>query len=409
MTHLKSAIGLALCIVLTAQDLPCAQNESPGVTELAKALAPQLVSRRTFRVATIDFADLQGHQTELGRYLADQLSVELVAIDGITVVDRANINAIMAEHKLTAAGLVDPANAKRLGQFAGVDALLVGSLVPIQDSVTLTVRAISTDSSVVVAAGRARFPLSDDFRKMLGMALEPPLAARTDSPNGSALGPVDVGSLRATVKSAEITRVDGLPYVKVALSLLNRRADAATAVSLNSRVATEENPRAANVIGAFATLRDSNGGVWASPPTFVTGIATVYCFETQSNEPYDWVRRITQVAPSNIVDYIKHGSAYDGTALRNVTQRLWGGSFSSIEPTGSLDIAIVFVPSDAIDRNGNRSMFSRSTSTQAPALADLSLELVLGSLPAGGLIQNSPDLALRSLIVRNVPITAKGR
>lgn len=47
----------------------------------------------------------------------------MVAAEGITVVDRANINAIMVEHQLTAEGLVKPENAKKLGQFAGVDAI----------------------------------------------------------------------------------------------------------------------------------------------------------------------------------------------------------------------------------------------------------------------------------------------
>jgi len=35
----------------------------------------------------------------------------------------------MTEHKLTATGLVDPENAKKLGMFAGVDALVLGTMV----------------------------------------------------------------------------------------------------------------------------------------------------------------------------------------------------------------------------------------------------------------------------------------
>jgi len=36
-----------------------------------------------------------------------------------SVLDRANLNSILAEHKLTAKGLVDPENAKKLGMFSG--------------------------------------------------------------------------------------------------------------------------------------------------------------------------------------------------------------------------------------------------------------------------------------------------
>jgi curli biogenesis system outer membrane secretion channel CsgG len=44
------------------------------------------------------------------------------------MVDRANIKSILAEHKLTEEGLVNPANAKKLGEFAGVDAILMGNV-----------------------------------------------------------------------------------------------------------------------------------------------------------------------------------------------------------------------------------------------------------------------------------------
>ena len=46
-----------------------------------------------------------------------------------SVLDRADLKKILAEHKLTALGLVDPDNAKKLGQFAGVDALIMGNMV----------------------------------------------------------------------------------------------------------------------------------------------------------------------------------------------------------------------------------------------------------------------------------------
>jgi len=53
--------------------------------------------------------DLQGNVTELGRFLAEELSGALVNDSrGFRVIDRAHLKAILQEHKLAATGLIDP-------------------------------------------------------------------------------------------------------------------------------------------------------------------------------------------------------------------------------------------------------------------------------------------------------------
>jgi len=41
---------------------------------------------------------------------------------------------------------VDPDNAKKLGMFAGVDALILGTMVPMNQDVELTAKIITTDN-----------------------------------------------------------------------------------------------------------------------------------------------------------------------------------------------------------------------------------------------------------------------
>src|SRR5215468_7972996 len=95
---------------------------------LAEKLAVPIKEHGKKKVTVIDFTDLQGGSSELGRYIAEQLTVNLVmAKRDFAVLDRANLKSILAEHKLTASGLVDPENAKKLGMFAGVDALILGN------------------------------------------------------------------------------------------------------------------------------------------------------------------------------------------------------------------------------------------------------------------------------------------
>lgn len=69
--------------------------------------------------------------------------------------DRANPKRHLQEHKLTAAGLVDPENAKKLGQFAGVDVLVVGTMVPKNNSIQLTAKLHHDGYAEIIGAARA--------------------------------------------------------------------------------------------------------------------------------------------------------------------------------------------------------------------------------------------------------------
>src|SRR4051794_7750467 len=107
--------------------------ESPDIdtelTGLAQKLGAAVKENGKKKVTVLDFTDLEGQTSELGRYIAEQLTVDLVMNrKDFAVLDRANLKSILAEHKLTATGLVEPENAKKLGMFSGVDALVLGTI-----------------------------------------------------------------------------------------------------------------------------------------------------------------------------------------------------------------------------------------------------------------------------------------
>ncbi|HET9866497.1 MAG TPA: FlgO family outer membrane protein, partial [Nitrospira sp.] len=132
-----------------------------------------------------DFTDLQSIPTELGRIIAEQVSIGLISTrDGFGVMDRANLNRILAEHRLTAAGLVDPTNAKKLGQFAGVDAIVVGNAIPFTDDVLITMKLIATETAEIVGAVQGRVPLTADIKDLAGRTVVPGSDAGRVAPTG---------------------------------------------------------------------------------------------------------------------------------------------------------------------------------------------------------------------------------
>ncbi len=169
---MKSLIVCILGLILSA--LPAkAQEIDKELTTLAEKLAEPIKAHSTKKITVLDFTDLHGSGSELGKYIAEQLTVEFViGKNSFAVLDRANLAKILAEHKLTASGLVDPENAKKLGMFAGVDALILGTIVPMNQSIQLTAKVITTDTAEIVGAARVSFKTNENVQQLLSRVTE---------------------------------------------------------------------------------------------------------------------------------------------------------------------------------------------------------------------------------------------
>src|SRR5258708_852180 len=142
-------IIVVFCFVVCVPAFAQTNDMDTELQSLAEKIAVPIKEHDKKKVAVIDFTDLQGTTSgELGKYIAEQLTVNLViGKREFSVLDRANLKSILAEHKLTAKGLIDPDNAKKLGQFAGVDALILGNIIPKSKTTSLTAKVITTDTA----------------------------------------------------------------------------------------------------------------------------------------------------------------------------------------------------------------------------------------------------------------------
>src|SRR5712664_1113351 len=146
---------LALMLGMISTQPALAQDLKTVSSSLSSRIAAS--GRKT--VAVIDFTDLQGNVTELGRFLAEELSVDLVNdARGFEVIDRTHLKSILQEHKLATTGLIDPQTARKLGQIAGVDALVTGTITAFGDSVRLSAKVLDTSTAKIIAASTADVP-----------------------------------------------------------------------------------------------------------------------------------------------------------------------------------------------------------------------------------------------------------
>jgi len=163
-------ILVAILLLATAHFSLAYERE---INTLSISIAEKIAKSGKKTIAVVDFTDLQGNITELGRFLAEELSSELVSAGkAFEVVDRMHLRTILSEHKLSLTGLMDPKTVKKLGQISGVDAILIGTVTPFGESIRLSVKVLATDTAKIIGSSRGNIPKTDAIEELLGKGIE---------------------------------------------------------------------------------------------------------------------------------------------------------------------------------------------------------------------------------------------
>lgn len=191
-------------IALTMASLPSipALAQQNDLKQIASSLARDINAGNRHTITVADFTDLQGNVTELGRFISEELSTQLV-IDAKSfgVVERIQLAAILKEHQISVSGLVDPATIRKLGQFAGVDAIVTGILVPFSDSVRLTAKVLDVSTAKVIAVSTADLPRTKAIDDLLSRGISSDSGAVTSG--GSSPRPANRPTAVASLEQNE--------------------------------------------------------------------------------------------------------------------------------------------------------------------------------------------------------------
>jgi len=110
-------------------------------------------------VAIADFANLSGTPTELGKYLAEQFSDVMVNANiSFSVINRGRLNFLLKEAGLDAKGLLDPNSVAKLGKLKGIDAIVVGTMTSVGESINVNVQALNLETAVILASAKGSLP-----------------------------------------------------------------------------------------------------------------------------------------------------------------------------------------------------------------------------------------------------------
>jgi TolB-like protein len=165
-THRISLRPLGLCImvgwcfVLSMAAVADAQSYQADLKGMASSLIAKLEATNQHSGTVLDFTNLDGTTTDLGRYLARELTDKLVeSSKTMSFIDRANVDYLLRENKLSAEGLVNPETSRKLGNLIGVDTVITGTITPVGgQSVRLSVRAVSIETGRIITAQSVTLP-----------------------------------------------------------------------------------------------------------------------------------------------------------------------------------------------------------------------------------------------------------
>jgi TolB-like protein len=217
---------LVLLALLVTTPAFAQKTLSDGIEDLAQQIAERAKTAHVHRVAVIAFPDLHHEQSDIGAYLAEQLSTSL-AIQQVDVVERSLLDRVLGELKLQQTGAIDPESAKRVGKLAGADAIVIGTVTEFQTTLNVTCRVITTETGAVITGARTRITIDSDvetLRKGRAAGGAANTKARpSDTTKSSEHKPSWTGpDVRVTIDKAE--RITDTITLSIAFELVSNRA-----------------------------------------------------------------------------------------------------------------------------------------------------------------------------------------
>jgi len=122
------------------------------------------------RVAVLDFTGfmMDGNSSvSLGKAIAAMLVTEFSGMEGIQVIERAELNAMLREQDLALSGRLDESSAIEIGKLLGVQYVVTGQATDIVGNLRMDIRAVDVETSEIVAV----LKMSDRTTELLSLVV----------------------------------------------------------------------------------------------------------------------------------------------------------------------------------------------------------------------------------------------
>lgn len=123
---------------------------------MAKAFGERHPGAAFHRVAVPYFSEVGADATDnqLGKVVAELVSVELAKREPFVLVERERLDQVMREHRLKSLGVVDEDTAAEFGKVFGAQSILAGSVSDAGPQYVVAVRQVDVESGQVLVTGQ---------------------------------------------------------------------------------------------------------------------------------------------------------------------------------------------------------------------------------------------------------------
>lgn len=244
------------------------------LAELSKQISDGLTENQKQTIAVVEFVDLEGRVTNFGRFVAEELITRLYQTKKFKVIERQLLNKIVAEQKLSLAGMIDQASAQKLGKLLGVDAIASGTVTDLGKSLRVNARLISTNTGEVFAVAATEIAKDDSVNALMGAISTP-----TESGDTKATAPTArfKTTFRTVTVSLDSLRVLSDKSIVVTLRFLNsgtKELLAALDYEIRNIYVTDDAGNRYNFGSSTSIRRGSDGWLTCPPGAEVTGSIT---------------------------------------------------------------------------------------------------------------------------------------
>lgn len=169
---------LSAMLILSCVPMSKPENVQKGssLDQKINNLTSQIISSfnqsNVRKIAVIEFADLEGNITQLGRFIAEELITRIFTTGKFDVVERNLLQKVLDEQKLGTSGYIDQETAISIGQILGVDAIITGSLTDLGENVKINARLISTQTGSVFAVASVNVLKDSTIKLLMGESSE---------------------------------------------------------------------------------------------------------------------------------------------------------------------------------------------------------------------------------------------
>jgi len=125
------------------------------MNRLAQTIADRAIGGGVKSLGVLSFTDLTGRTTDLGRLLAEELTLALVNTGAnLELYDQIHLGRLLAERGMASEDLQAPETMQKLGELANVQALVTGTLERSGGEIRLFVKIISAKSGGLIGGVR---------------------------------------------------------------------------------------------------------------------------------------------------------------------------------------------------------------------------------------------------------------